>query len=80
MGMKEERYALERGPLRGGDPQAEAYGRGEATPWRGESLHAETHSRCKGRRRVWQIEKTGEEKCGYRAASKGDGLDMQEEG
>ena len=44
MGMKEEPHALERGPLRGGNPQAEAYGR-EATPWRGESLHAETHSR-----------------------------------
>lgn len=46
----------------------------------GESLRAETHSRCNGRRGVWQIEKTGEEKCGYRAASKGEGLDTQEEG
>lgn len=35
---------------------------------------------AKASRRVWQIEETGKEKCGYRAASKGDGLHMQEEG
>lgn len=35
---------------------------------------------AKASRRVWQIEETGKEKCGYRAASKGAGLDMQEEG
>lgn len=81
MGKKEELpHALERGPLQGGDTQAKACGREEATPWRGKSLHAETHSRCKGLKKSLEIEETGKEKCGYRAASKGDGLHMQEEG
>lgn len=81
MGKKEELlHALERGPLQGGDTQARPVVEKKLYPG-GVSHCTQKHTAgAKASRRVWQIEETGKEKCGYRAASKGDGLHMQEEG
>lgn len=76
MGKEEELHALERGPLQGGGTQAKAYCGEGATP-RGEVTAQKHTAGVKASRRVWQITETEKEKCGYRAASKGAGLDTK---